>query len=106
MESLQWARSIMQRKLPKHRVIYNRLKKKSPHIPTITCPAIDEVISRLEKISNGTQILTPRTTKALERKLEKLRVANEKLRDSGIYWNKATKDVIEKFVAQKKRRLF
>ena len=90
------------RKQPKHRLVYSKLKKKAPKVPDITCPAIDNVISRLEKLSSTTQLLTERTANALIKKLEKLRTANELLRDSGIYWNKSCKDLIIDVYKKKK----
>ena len=50
-------------KQPK-KITISSLKRKAPKIPAHTCINSDNVIE----------------------KLEKLRVANEKLRDSGIYW--------------------
>lgn len=93
----------MRSRQPKHRLVYSRLKKKAPTIPDITCPAIDDVISRLEKFEHRGKPITDRNVNAIKRKLEKLRTANEKLRDSGIYWNRATKDLIDRFIAKKKK---
>lgn len=96
----------MKRKKPLHRLVYSRLKKKAPKVPDITCPAIDDVISRLERLSNTTQNLTTRTCNVLIGKMEKLRTANEQLRDSGVFWNQAVKDVIDKYIAKKKKPKF
>lgn len=96
----------MKRKQPLHRLVYSRIKKKSPKIPDITCPAIDDVILRLEKLSQTTKKLNQRTCKVLTNKLEKLRTANEQLRDSGIYWNQAVKDIIDKYIARRKKPKF
>ena len=49
---------------------WQRWKKKAPKVPDITCPDIDSIIT----------------------KLEKLRRANESLRDSGEYWYSIAKD--------------
>ena len=91
------------RKQPLHKVVYKKLKKKAPKIPDITCPAIDDVINRLELLANTDKQVTTRTFKALAAKLEKLRTANEQLRESGIYWNNATKELIDKYIAKKKK---
>ena len=91
------------RKQPLHKVVYKRLKKKSPKIPDITCPAIDDVINRLEVLANTDKQITTRTFKTLSAKLEKLRTANEQLRESGMYWNQAAKDLIDKHIAKKKK---
>ena len=42
--------------------------------------------------------------KAVERKMEKLRIANEKLRDSGIYWHDACKEAVRDLLGKKKTR--
>lgn len=95
---------VKKRKQPLHKVVYKRLKKKAPKIPDITCPAIDDVINRLEVLANTDKQVTTRTFKTLSSKLEKLRSANESLRDSGMYWNQATKDLIEKYIQKKSRK--
>lgn len=97
---------MTKRKQPLHKQVYSKLKRKAPKVPDITCPAIDDIINRLESLASQKKDLTQRTCNALVRKLEKLRSANEKLRDSGIYWNQSTKDIIDKYVAKKKRPKF
>ena len=91
------------RRQPKHKLVYSRIKKKAPRVPDITCPAIDDVINRLEKLASTTKQLTAAQYKVLSNKLEKLRTANEQLRESGIYWNSATKELIDKYIAKKKK---
>ena len=91
------------RKQPKHKLVYKKLKKKAPKVPDITCPAIDDVINRLEILANTDKQMTTRTFKVLSNKLEKLRTANEQLRDSGIYWNNAAKELIDQYIAKKKK---
>ena len=91
---------------PKYRLVYSRIKKKAPRVPDITCPAIDDIITRLEALGKKEKIMTERTANALSKKLEKLRTANEKLRDSGIYWNQAVKDLLDRYVAKKKKPKF
>ena len=85
-----------------HKQVYSKLKRKSPSVPDITCPAIDDVITRLESLASQKKELTQRACNVLLRKLEKLRTANEKLRDSGLYWNQSTKDIIDKYIGKKK----
>jgi uncharacterized coiled-coil DUF342 family protein len=85
-----------------HKLVYSRLKRKAPKVPDITCPAIDDIIRRLEQLVETTKQLNPRTLRVLINKLEKLRTANEQLRDSGVYWNQTAKDLIAKYVAKKK----
>ena len=87
-------------KLAQKRTNYwSRIRKKAPKVPDITCPAIDDVLDKLEK-QIGKEF-TKRKYKATERKLEKLRIANEKLRDSGKYWHDACKEVIRNLLGKK-----
>ena len=71
-------------------------------MPDITCPAIDLVLNRLEKKVD--RALTLKQYKIIERRLEKLRIANEKLRESGIYWHKACKETVRDLLGKKKMR--
>ena len=71
-------------------------------MPAITCPAIDSVLNKLEKQVN--RELTLKQFKTIERQLEKLRIANEKLRESGIYWHDACKDTVRDLLGKKKMR--
>ena len=96
----------MKKKQPLDKLVYSRLKKKAPKVPDITCPAIDDIINRLDSLASQNKDLTLRTAKVLTAKLEKLRTANERLRDSGVFWNQAVKDVLEKYVAKKKKIRF
>jgi hypothetical protein len=89
--------------LPKHKQIWRKIRKKAPPVPDITCPQIDEVINRLETLSNTTKLLTPAQFKVLSKKLERLRTANEQLRESGRYWHDACDDLIDRHIAKKKK---
>ncbi len=71
-------------------------------MPEITCPAIDSVLNKLEKQVG--RALTIKQFKIIERRLEKLRIANEKLRESGIYWHDACKDTVRDLLGKKKMR--
>lgn len=62
------------------------LRKKAPKIPNHTCVSIDNVISKLEKLVQRKKALDKKQLKDLVKRLEKLRSANEHLRDSGVYW--------------------
>ena len=42
--------------------------------------------------------------KLIEKKLEKLRSANEKLRDSGVYWHDTCKETVRDLLGKKKSR--
>jgi FtsZ-binding cell division protein ZapB len=71
-------------------------------VPDITCPDIDSVLNRLE--NRVDKKLTKAQFKIVERKMEKLRTANEKLRESGIYWHDACKETIRDLLGKKKTR--
>ncbi len=86
----------------KRTTYWSKIRKKAPKVPDITCPAIDDVLNQLEKLVG--RELTDRKYKAFERKLEKLRIANEKLRDSGKYWHDACKDTVRDLLGKKKTR--
>ena len=93
-------------RLPKHKRVWNKIRKKAPKVPDITCPAIDDVINRLETLSSTTKLLTPAQYKMLSNKLERLRTANEQLRESGQYWHDACQQVINEHIGNKKKSDF
>ena len=87
---------------PKKRTSYwSKIRKKAQKVPDITCPDIDSILNRLEKLVGNN--LTKTQFKAIERKMEKLRIANEKLRDSGKYWHDACRETIRDLLGKKKR---
>ena len=81
---------------------WSKIRKKAPKVPDITCPAIDDVINQLEKIIG--KELKHGKYRSLERKLEKLRRENEKLRDCGVYWHDACKEAVRDLLGKKKTR--
>ena len=81
---------------------WGKIRKKAPKVPNITCPDIDWVVNQLEKLIG--KELKQSKFKAIERKMERLRLANEKLRESGIYWHDACKDSIRDLLGKKKTR--
>ena len=81
---------------------WSRIRKKAPKVPDITCPAIDDILNQLEKLIG--KELKQSKFKAVERKMEKLRTANEKLRDSGKYWHDACKEAVRDLLGKKKTR--
>ena len=88
---------------PKTRTSYwSKIRKKAPKVPDITCPNIDAILNRLEKLVG--RALTKAQFKIMERKMEKLRTANEKLRESGVYWHDACKDTVRDLLGKKKMR--
>lgn len=68
------------------------LKKKAPKIPEFTCPDIDNIISFIEDLD----VLKRGQLYKFKRGMEKLRNSNDKLRDSGIYWYDAVKELLNK----------
>lgn len=92
------------KRIPKHEAVWKSVRRRAPRVPDITCPAIDEVLQRLDALSNTTKRLTPKENITLSKKLEKLRTANEQLRDSGQYWHDACKTVIEKHIKKKSNK--
>ena len=81
------------------------LKKKAPKVPDYTCTDIDNIITTLGQLHDGSKKLTNIRLKALERKLERLRISNEALRDSGIYWYGICKKIIKSVKNVKKATL-
>ena len=81
---------------------WSKIRKKAPKVPDITCPNIDAILNRLEKLVG--RDLTKAQFKIMERRLEKLRTANEQLRESGIYWHDACKDTVRDLLGKKKMR--
>jgi len=81
---------------------WGKVRKKAPRVPDITCPAIDDVLNQLEKLIG--KELKHGKFRAIERKMEKLRIANEKLRDSGKYWHDACKETIRDLLGKAKTR--
>ncbi len=88
---------------PKKRTSYwSKIRKKAPKVPDITCPNIDAILNRLEKLVG--KDLTKAQYKIIERKMEKLRIANEQLRESGIYWHDACRETVRDLLGKKKMR--
>ena len=81
---------------------WSKIRKKAPKVPDITCPAVDDILSQLEKQID--REFKHSKFKAVERKMEKLRKANEKLRDSGKYWHDACKEAVRDLLGKKKTR--
>ena len=71
---------------PRSNPILVKLKRKAPRVPDFTCPDIDAIIDQLATLD-----LPHRRYHSLRRSLERLRKANESLRDSGEYWYEVVK---------------
>ena len=81
---------------------WSKIRKKAPKVPAITCPDIDSVLNRLEKLVD--RHLTKAQYKIIERKMEKLRISNEQLRESGVYWYKSCKETVRDLLGKAKMR--
>jgi len=77
--------------LSKYTKTIQRLKRLAPKVPDYTCPDIDFIVDKIENNDKG---FTRFRKKLLVKKLERLRVQNEQLRDSGEYWYKKCKDYL------------
>ena len=88
---------------PKTRTSYwSKIRKKAPKVPDITCPNIDAILNRLEKLVG--KDLTKAQFRIIERRMERLRTANEKLRESGVYWHDACKDTVRDLLGKKRMK--
>ena len=92
----------MFRKAQKRTDYWSRIRKKAPKVPDITCPDIDYVLDKLEKRMG--MILTKTQYKLIEKKIERIRKANEQLRESGVYWHDACKETVRDLLGKKKTR--
>ena len=81
--------------MSKFRKTLKRLKRLAPKVPDYTCPDIDFIVDKIENNDKG---FTRFRKKILVRKLERLRVQNEQLRDSGEYWYKKFKDYLVDYI--------
>ena len=96
-----WSRGISMFSWAQKRTNYwSKIRKKAPKVPDITCPAIDDVLNQLEK--QISKEFKERKFKSIEKKLDKLRTANEQLRDSGKYWHDACKEAVRDLLGKKK----
>ncbi len=91
---------VMFKKAQKRTNYWSKIRKKAPKVPDITCPDIDWVVNQLEKAIGKT--ITQTQFKKIERKMEKLRVTNEQLRENGVYWHDACKETVRDLLGKKK----
>ena len=76
---------------------WQKWKKKAPKVPDITCPDIDSIITKLEKHLETKRNYTQFRHKQIVKTLEKLRRANESLRDGGEYWYGIAKENLQDY---------
>ena len=83
---------------------WSKIRKKAPKVPDITCPDIDKVLDIIDKAQAQNRPLTMAKHKQVERIMERLRNANDALRESGKYWHDACKDTIRDLLGKKKTK--
>jgi 4-hydroxy-3-methylbut-2-enyl diphosphate reductase IspH len=88
----------------KQTTYWSRIRKKAPKVPDITCPDIDKVLDIIDKAQARYSPLTKAKHKQVERIMEKLRTANDSLRESGKYWHDACKDTVRDLLGKRKMR--
>ena len=81
--------------MSKYTKTLKRLKRLAPKVPDYTCPDIDFIVDKVENNDKG---FTKFRKKLIVKKLERLRIQNEQLRDSGVYWYKKLKDYLVDFL--------
>ena len=81
--------------MSKYSKTIKRLKRLAPKVPDYTCPDIDFIVDKIENNDKG---FTRFRKKILVKKLERLRIQNEQLRDSGKYWYKKLRDYLVEFL--------
>ena len=87
----------------KHKKYWSKIRRGAPKVPALTCPGIDKILDILEK-SIDRKPLTLAKYRSLERQMERLRKANEQLRDSGKFWHDECKEVVRDFVGKKQSK--
>ena len=75
----------------KKKPLISRLKRLAPKVPDYTCPDIDFIVDKVENNNKG---FTKFRKRLIVKKLERLRIQNEQLRESGEYWYKKCKDYL------------
>ena len=55
---LKRIRSFMSNK-KKEKQVWQKIRRKAPKVPDITCPAIDDVISKLNTLQDNRKEITP-----------------------------------------------
>ena len=87
----------------KHKKYWSKIRRGAPNVPALTCHVIDKILDILEK-SIDRKPLTLAKYRSLERQMERLRKANEQLRESGKFWHDECKEVVRDFFGKKQSR--
>ena len=84
------------RRAKKIKLTLRSLKRKAPKVPDLTCPIIDDVIGKIDQnLNNKFCTLKKNEVRYIKKRMEEIRSANDKLRDSGRYWYDKTREIIE-----------
>ena len=83
---------------------WSKIRKKAPKVPDITCPDIDKVLDIIDKAQAKDRPLTKAKHKQIEKIMERLRNANDSLRESGKFWHDACKDTVRDLLGKKRLR--
>lgn len=83
---------------------WSKIRKKAPKVPDITCPDIDKILDILDRAQKNDKPLSEAKHKQIERIMEKLRTANDSLRESGKFWHDACKDTVRDLLGKKRLR--
>ena len=75
---------------------WQKMKKKAPKVPDITCPMIDDVLAKIDKWQDSGVPITKAKLKTIQRTMERIRTANELLREGGEYWYMIAKKHLSK----------
>ena len=86
-----------------YKIYWSNIRKRAPKVPNLTCPAIDDILTKLEKLIDSKPI-TLAKYKSVEREMEKLRTANEQLRDSGKFWHDECKEAVRDLLGKQKSK--
>jgi hypothetical protein len=82
----------------KKKLTVKGLKRLAPKVPDLTCPIIDEAINKVQNsfnISAKKYILNKREVEQFKKLMNKIRKANNTLRESGRFWYEQMRDYIE-----------
>jgi hypothetical protein len=72
---------------------WRKIKAKAPKVPKYTCPQIDAVLEIIEKLVKDEKHISQWNHDRIMKKMEKIRTANDQLRESGIYWYEVSKNI-------------
>jgi hypothetical protein len=75
---------------------WQKWKKKAPRVPDITCPTIDDVLLRLDKFQERNAVISKYQWNLIHKRMERIRIDNELLREGGQYWYEICKQNLKK----------